>query len=199
MTTIAGLPAHPLLVHLIVVLAPGTAVLEILCALWPAARRRLVWLVLFVAVLLTAMTPVTTDAGEWLYSTHTHPSAILQTHAHLGGTMIYFSVALLVAAVVLATLHLVEGRSDKRRLIANIAVAVLALVLGIASIVQVVRIGDAGSRSVWSGEGQDDLVEGELPADAGAGAGAEWLVDPRLDAAVRPHTDHPAPAKERAF
>jgi len=42
MTTIAGLPAHPLLVHLIVVLAPGTAVLEILCALWPAARRRLV-------------------------------------------------------------------------------------------------------------------------------------------------------------
>jgi hypothetical protein len=41
-TTIAGLPAHPLLVHLIVVLAPGTAVLEILCALWPAARRRLV-------------------------------------------------------------------------------------------------------------------------------------------------------------
>jgi uncharacterized membrane protein len=153
MTTIAGLPAHPLLVHLIVVLAPGTAVLEILGALWPAARRRQVWLVLFMAALLTAMTPVTTDAGEWLYSTHKHPGAILQTHAHLGGTMIYFSVALLVVAVVLAALHLVEGRSDKRRLIANIAVAVLALVVGTASIVQVVRIGDAGSRSVWSDQG----------------------------------------------
>ena len=33
------------LVHFIVVLAPLTALLAILCAVWPAARRRLVWLV----------------------------------------------------------------------------------------------------------------------------------------------------------
>lgn len=37
-----GLPAHPFLVHFIVVLAPLTAVLAILCAIWPAARQRLV-------------------------------------------------------------------------------------------------------------------------------------------------------------
>jgi len=35
MTTIAGLPAHALLVHAIVVLAPLTALLEILCAVGP--------------------------------------------------------------------------------------------------------------------------------------------------------------------
>ena len=46
MTTITGIPAHALLVHAIVVLAPLVALLEILCAFWPAARRRLVWLVL---------------------------------------------------------------------------------------------------------------------------------------------------------
>jgi hypothetical protein len=49
-----GLPAHVLLVHFIVIfiviLAPLTAVLAILCAVWPAARRRLVWLVLGLAV-----------------------------------------------------------------------------------------------------------------------------------------------------
>jgi hypothetical protein len=39
LTTISGLPAHVLLVHALVVLAPLTALLEILCALWPAARR----------------------------------------------------------------------------------------------------------------------------------------------------------------
>ncbi len=50
MTTISGIPAHALLVHAIVVLAPLTALLEILCAFWPAARRRLVWLVLAFAV-----------------------------------------------------------------------------------------------------------------------------------------------------
>ncbi|MFZ2177676.1 MAG: hypothetical protein WAW17_27340 [Rhodococcus sp. (in: high G+C Gram-positive bacteria)] len=40
-----GLPAHVLLVHFVVVLAPLTAILLILCALWPAARRRMVWLI----------------------------------------------------------------------------------------------------------------------------------------------------------
>ena len=66
MTTIAGLPAHVLLVHAIVVLAPLTAALEILCAIWPAARRRLVWLVLAFAAVNLVFTPLTTDAGEWL-------------------------------------------------------------------------------------------------------------------------------------
>jgi len=57
-----------LLVHAIVVLAPLTALLEILCAVWPAARRRLVWLVLAFAAVNLALTPLTTDAGEWLLS-----------------------------------------------------------------------------------------------------------------------------------
>ena len=67
MTTIIGIPAHALLVHAIVVLAPLTALLVILCGFWPAARRRLVWLVLALAVATTVLTPLTTNAGEWLY------------------------------------------------------------------------------------------------------------------------------------
>ena len=43
MDTIAGLPAHPLFVHLAVVAIPLTAVLAILASIWPAARRRLGW------------------------------------------------------------------------------------------------------------------------------------------------------------
>ena len=50
MTTFNGLPAHALLVHFIVILAPLTAILAILCAVWPAARKRLVWLVFGLAV-----------------------------------------------------------------------------------------------------------------------------------------------------
>ena len=66
MTTFNGLPAHVLLVHFIVVLAPLTAVLAIVCAVWPAARQRLVWLVLGLAVTTAVLTPLTTEAGEWL-------------------------------------------------------------------------------------------------------------------------------------
>ena len=61
MTTITGIPAHALLVHAIVVLAPLTALLEMLCAVWPAARRRLVWLVLAFAAVTLALTPLTTS------------------------------------------------------------------------------------------------------------------------------------------
>jgi asparagine N-glycosylation enzyme membrane subunit Stt3 len=149
MTTIAGLPAHVLLVHAIVVLAPLTAALEILCAIWPAARRRLVWLVLAFAAVNLVLTPLTTDAGEWLLNQRSQVSAVLQTHADRGEWMIYFSVALLVVAVALAVLHWLEGRSDKRRTVATVVVAILALVVGVSSIITVVRIGDSGAHSVW--------------------------------------------------
>lgn len=151
MTTIAGLPAHVLLVHAIVVLAPLTAALEILCAIWPAARRRLVWLVLAFAAVNLVFTPLTTDAGEWLLNQRSQVSAVLQTHADRGEWMIYFSVALLVVAVALAALHWLEGRSDKRRTVATVVVAIVALVVGVSSIITVVRIGDSGAHSVWGG------------------------------------------------
>ena len=91
MTTITGIPAHALLVHAIVVLAPLTALLEILCAFWPAARRRFVWLVLALAAANLVLTPLTTEAGQWLYDQLGNDSPILQTHAERGGWMIYFS------------------------------------------------------------------------------------------------------------
>ena len=153
MTTITGIPAHALLVHAIVVLAPLTALLQMLCALWPAARQRLVWLVLAFAAVNLALTPLTTEAGEWLLSQRSSVSAILQTHAERGDWMIYFSVALFVVAVALAVLHWLEGRSDRRRTVANVVVAILALLVGVSSIVTVVRIGDSGAHSVWGGTG----------------------------------------------
>jgi hypothetical protein len=36
MTVFNGLPSHGLLVHFLVVMVPLTALLEIVCALWPA-------------------------------------------------------------------------------------------------------------------------------------------------------------------
>lgn len=149
MTTIAGLPAHALLVHAIVVLVPLVALLAILCALWPAARRRLVWLVLVLAAVNFVLTPFTTEAGEWLYDQRKQHSPILQEHAERGEWMIYFSAALLVVAIALAILHFLESRSDKRRTVATVIVAVVALAVGVSSIVGVYRIGDAGAQSVW--------------------------------------------------
>ncbi|MGE5695272.1 MAG: DUF2231 domain-containing protein [Candidatus Sericytochromatia bacterium] len=152
MTTISGLPAHVLLVHAMVVLAPLTALLGILCGLWPAARRRLVWLVLALALVTAGLTPLTTEAGEWLFDREREPSEILRTHAERGGWMIYFSVALVVVAIALAVLHVTEGRSEKRRTAWPVIVAVLALAVGISTMVTVYRVGDSGARAVWGEE-----------------------------------------------
>ena len=153
MTTISGLPAHALLVHAIVVLAPLVAILEILCGFWPAARRRLVWLVLTLALVNMVLTPVTTSAGQWLYAQLGNDSPILQTHKERGEWMPYFSAALLVVALTLAVMHWLEGRSDKRRTIATVIVAIVALAVGVSSIITVVRIGDAGAQAVWGRPG----------------------------------------------
>lgn len=65
MTTVDGLPAHILLVHLVVVLIPAIALAVLLVAVWPAARRAAVP-VAVLAILTAILVPVTAEAGEWL-------------------------------------------------------------------------------------------------------------------------------------
>lgn len=148
MTTFNGLPAHALLVHFIVVLAPLTAVLAILCALWPAARKRLTWLVLGLAVITLALTPLATDAGEWLEH-QVGRSPQVRAHTELGDSMLYFSIALLVAAALLAVLHVREVRGHTVKRVASWAVAVVVIVVSVATSMQVYRIGDSGAKATW--------------------------------------------------
>lgn len=153
MTVINGLPAHVLLVHFLVVLAPLTALLEIVCALWPAGRRgHLVWLTGILAAVTAVLTPITANAGGWLYDLRRNPSPILREHAELGDTMIYFAVALLIVAVALLALGLAERRSGPRHLGVSATVAIVTLVVAVATMVQIYRIGDAGADSVWGNE-----------------------------------------------
>lgn len=153
MTIIGGLPAHALFLHFVVVLAPLTAALEILCAFWPAARRgQLLWLTVLLAAATVVLTPMTTYAGQWLYDLRVSPSPILREHADRGSEMIYFSVALLVVAIGLVVLRLIERRTEKRRTATGVIVGIVALAVGVSSMIQIYRIGDAGAQSVWGGE-----------------------------------------------
>ncbi len=152
MNVVNGLPAHVLLLHFVVVLVPLTALLEIVCALWGAARRRLIWLVSILAAVTMVLTPLTIDAGEWLLNLHKDVDPVLREHADRGELMTYFSAGLLLVAVLLVVLHILEGRSDKRRAAGTVVVAIIALVVGVASMVQIYRVGDAGSQSVWGDE-----------------------------------------------
>ena len=150
MTILFGMPAHALLIHAIVVLAPLLAGLEILCAVWPAARRRFVWLNLALAAAVMVLTPLTIQAGEWLFDQVSSPSAILQTHQERGEWMIYLAGALLVVAIVQAFQHRRESRAGEQKRMLAVIAAVLAIVVGVGSTIGVVLIGDTGARAVWS-------------------------------------------------
>jgi uncharacterized membrane protein len=150
-STFQGLPAHVLLVHFIVVLVPLTAALSVLCALWPAARRRLIWLVASLAVLIGVLTPLTTEAGEWLEQ-RIQPTDVLRVHAALGDTMLYFALGLILGSALLVFVHLREHRERPLSTVVTLAIAAVVLTTSVAAMVQVYRIGDSGARSAWSGE-----------------------------------------------
>jgi hypothetical protein len=148
-STFNGLPAHVLFVHFIVVLAPLTAALAILCAVWPAARQRLVWLVAALSLLTAVLTPLTTEAGEWL-DHRVKRSALLHTHTELGDTMVYFALALVIAAALLVVVHLRAGRGKPVSTALSVIIAIFVAVAGVATVIQVYRIGDSGAKATWA-------------------------------------------------
>ena len=147
MSTINGLPAHVLLVHFVVVLIPVAVVLEIAIVLWRRLRDLLWWAPLVLTAGLVVLVRYTEDAGEWLADYLGNPPFIRE-HADLGETALWFAIALFVVAVAIAGLHWRERRSSGTSAL-SIVVAVLAIVVGVASCVQVYRIGDSGSEAVW--------------------------------------------------
>ena len=89
---------------------PGSAdaILAILCALWPAARRRLIWLVLLLAVGTLVVTPLTTSSGGGCRTVGASPGRRPRATRR---TLIYI-VAALVATSLLAVVHFARRAGD---------------------------------------------------------------------------------------
>lgn len=146
-----GLPLHVLLVHVIVVGVPFAAFLTVLSALWPAARRRLGIITPIVALGVLVMTPVAVQAGEWL-QTRVHSTPLINAHVDLGTTMTWFAGGLFVAALLAwGVPTMMARRSHEGPPWVGVVVAIVAVVLAGASVVQVYRVGESGSTAVWTG------------------------------------------------
>jgi ABC-type Na+ efflux pump permease subunit len=106
--------------------------------------------VLALALITAVTTPLTTNAGQWLMD-RLGPSPAIEAHAQLGGTMIYFALALLAAAVLLAVVQVRHSRGRTANTAVAVVVAAVVIVAGLATAVQVYRIGDSGARAAWGG------------------------------------------------
>ena len=164
--TIAGLPLHVLLVHAVVVLTPLTALALLLHVFWPTAARRLGIVTPLAALLVLVLVPVTTNAGGALRDAVPITEAV-ERHAELGDTLLPWAIGLFVvsAAVWLWTRtrarsggrvvgfsgrEWAEKRMPRGGVIAiDIVLKLLAVAVAVGIIIDVILIGDAGSRAVW--------------------------------------------------
>jgi hypothetical protein len=96
-TKIAGLPAHVLLIHAVVVLLPLAAGMLVAGAVWPAARRKFGFLTPALALVVLILVPITTNAGEWLRNRLPQTSAI-EKHVHLGQDLLPWAIGIFVVA-----------------------------------------------------------------------------------------------------
>lgn len=141
---IGGLPLHPLVIHITVVLTPIAALCALAYALSGRWRDRLRWPMVVLAVLATASVVAAYLTGRNLLESRpalgTKPLVV--THEERAALLLWFGLGFGVVAVVTAWLH---ARTGPLQVIARVALTVVALAL----LVQVVRTGDAGSRAVW--------------------------------------------------
>ena len=145
--TILGLPLHPLVVHATVVLVPLTALLVVLTAVLPRVRTWAGPLPLVGAVVSTILAPISTSTGENLEHS-LGGSKLIERHAELGDMLVWFCLGMLVVAGATYFLHR-RGNVTKGL---GAALAVLGVVAGVATMVQVVLIGHSGAKAVWAGE-----------------------------------------------
>ena len=155
---IHGLPAHVLLIHLVVVLVPVAALL-LVAQSWSRVVRRWAGIggpLLCLAALV--MVPVTMSAGRWLQQ-RLRPTPLIQRHAHLGRQLLPWVAAMFVlscAVWLLSRRTAAASRPIALEPTAGLArvqvlVAVLATVAAAGSLVQTYRIGDSGAQAVWHG------------------------------------------------
>jgi hypothetical protein len=141
---INGLPAHVLIVHVVVVLVPLAAIAAIVVSLWPAAQRKLTFLVPLAAVVGLAAVPLAVMAGNDFAARLGNP-AFIAHHRDLGNEVWPFVTALAVTTI--AQWLLLRRPDPASRIRWWIAVPVVLSAVGSMAIV--VLAGDAGAQAVW--------------------------------------------------
>jgi hypothetical protein len=158
--TVGGLPAHPLLVHAVVVLIPLTTLTAVVVAIRGPWRRGGSLLVALGAVVSAIAAWLTMEAGEQLeaaLSAGGHLGKEFDSHDVWGTYTWYATIPFAVLAIITAVLARRSrpapahgsGTAVATTGVGTTVLAWLTVVAGIVTCYFVVRAGDSGSRAVW--------------------------------------------------
>src|SRR4051794_14747653 len=142
---------HPLIVHATVVIVPTAALLVGLAAVYPRFRAWIGPVPVLAALVSCVLVPLSTGSGEELEH-RVGDTSLVQKHADLAETLIWFVIPLAVIALVGYWLQRRgaggSGRAAGKGLAATVAVA--AVLLSGATLVDVGLIGHSGAKASWS-------------------------------------------------
>ena len=161
LNNVLGVPAHPLIVHAVVVLVPLAALGVLVIAASQRLRDHSGWLVAAAASLDVLLVPLATGSGESLQErllkARGAEDPLLTKHVQMGEQLLPFVIAMAVGTVVIVAIHhFVVRRADTSPRPAWAApwvikvALLLALVGSVGSLVQVARIGHSGAKAAWS-------------------------------------------------
>jgi hypothetical protein len=169
MTSILGLPAHPLFAHIPVVLIPLAAIGAFLM-LWPRLRDRIGWFVVGIVVVAGITTQLAITSGQNLED-YVRETQLMRDHVRMGeGIRPWVLLMFLALLGVMVVAHLVAKRATTTSppggtdgsdaapsssgrdglKIAGIVFAVLSIVFSLVASISIYRIGHSGSKSVWN-------------------------------------------------
>lgn len=156
MIEIAGLPAHILLVHAVVVLGPIAGLAAIVYAVAPRWRRLLAWPLGVLALLLVPISLVTAQAGEQLQKARP-ATALIREHAEQGDVLKVVSVFffVFVAAMIVVSYEPIGRRfaflgTLRENRVVRIVLLVAGALAGAFFVYQTIVTGHSGAVSVWS-------------------------------------------------
>lgn len=174
-SSIAGLPLHPLVVHLAVVVLPASAIALIIIIAVPRWRRPYGWLTVAAALLGTLGAFVAKESGEALADQVGLPA----DHAEWGDRLLVAAVVFALVTVVWFALDLLARRAasssattDPARFppaltrVAGAGVVVLSLVVLALTVV----VGHSGATAVWGGRQPAAASPGTAQGDVAAAA-----------------------------
>ncbi|MFC7528024.1 DUF2231 domain-containing protein [Actinoplanes sp. GCM10030250] len=149
-----GLPVHILVLHAAVIFVPLLVLGSIVYAFVAPWRPKIGWAVGLLAVVAPGAALITKLSGTELYNRliseeRVSPAgrAILDQHMGYGDRTTWFAIALGVVTLILVALTWRNPRALPR--IADLAFAVVVLVLGGLAAYYVFQTGDSGATAVW--------------------------------------------------
>ncbi|MFV2010403.1 MULTISPECIES: hypothetical protein [unclassified Micromonospora] len=163
---VAGIPAHPLLLHAAVVFVPLLALLAVGYALVPFIRAHTRWVLTVLAIVTPIAALVTKLSGDAFLNRMDTAGRItesfrpvIEEHEQLGNLTLLASIVLALATLALvylvgprvAAAHSAVAAGARGNGVLVLVMKGLVVVAAGVSLYLVVRAGDSGAKAVWTG------------------------------------------------